>query len=514
MFTSRPTLDVTRFERWLAKIPASVAVKDWQVQGLDVWPLFSTCLVSLAILISIKHRKARAKVGGAGWQAGVLIDYTATAPLRWLASSRRNTPLPEGTLANHIVYCGSKVHARALGDVLVTAPLDVPATLMRRAGHASVFWFEDMGSDDERLGRCLNRPAYGMAGVLRAAQAKAWRFSAALDLDRLPGFSEWCREAAGMLSLSRAFLRLWLARQVELALATAHVFGGAFDSLGRPKLLVLLNGGFASTVGLTAAAKARRIPVVEVQHGADSEAAVTAPGIKPHFSAYNSAPDALITWEISPRSDPAVLAMGPIGLHVPSVVESPHASDQNGHKMLRCSFEGQKLLLAAHAERVNARREVLVSLQPGDEGLWIEDFVRSVGSGVLYWVRRHGADLGNDLNMRRFADVHSIEFELASSCALPQLLARVNAHLTRFSAVALEAAACGVPTIAVEAYARELYARNIPASLLDVETDHRAAALRLKTILEMTGAIGRVHMPKPENIAEFLERCLRVDSAS
>jgi hypothetical protein len=294
-----PYIDVSELEKWLAEVPLTVRVADWNVQALDVWPLFNTCLVSLAILTRIRQRKAFLRVGGRPWQAGVMVDYVAVSPIRWLLGASRSMCLPPDSLEDCILYCGSRVHSRQLGDISVTAPLDVPATLMRRAGHQGIFWFEDVADTEPRLHQSLNQPARGVADILLSASKNAWRYGAARDLDRLPGFSHWCALAARRLSLSTAFLRLWLARQLEFALSASRGFGEVFDAKGRPSLIIMLNGGFASTVGLVAAAKARQIPVVEVQHGADSECAVTSPGSSPHFSTYNSAPDALISWGLN-----------------------------------------------------------------------------------------------------------------------------------------------------------------------------------------------------------------------
>lgn len=501
------SIDVSGFEKWLASVPQSFQVTDWKVNGLDVWPLFNTCLVSLAILTRIQHRKAFMKVGSPGWRAGVVVDYAVAAPIRWIhgAWAWASLSLPPDRLEGCVVYCGSKVHTRELGEVIVTAPLEVPATLMRRAGHEGVFWFEGMTSADPRLDRCLNLPARGVDEILRVARIRAWRISVARDLDRLSGFLPWCDDAARILSLSPAFMRIWLARQLEVALSTARCFGEVFDAKGCPKLLVLLNGGFASTVGLTVAAKTRGVAVVEVQHGADSAAFVTAPDVQPHFSGYNSAPDAMISWEMTSRADPAVLAMGPIGLHLPRVVVAPHHSDDANHRALRNIFERQQQALSAFAHNAQARHEVLVSLQPGDQGQWLEAIARKVGPGVLYWVRRHGSDLSSEVVMRGLAGSGIFEIDLASSSALPELLARASVHLTRFSAVALEAAACGIPTIAVEAYARQLYERSIPATLLFVEPDLASAAHKLTVALSEARAGTRAQLPNVDLIVPFLE---------
>ncbi len=502
------TIDISALESWLRDTPRSVPVGAWTVQGLDLWPLFTTCLVSLAILSKIGQRRSLARVGSAAWQLGVLADHTVVSAARRLGA-KPAPELPVDPLDTCILYSGSRVHTRSVGSILVTAPLDIPATLMLRAGHRNVFWFEDMPTDDPRLSTVLNGPARGVAGLLAIARSRASHIKVAAELRNLPGFASWCASAAAFLRLSPRFLQLWLARQLKLALATMRCYGEVFDARGRPRLLVMLNGGFASTVGLTAAARTRGIPVIEVQHGADSECAVTSADHQPHFSTYNTAPDALISWEMRPRPDPAVLAMGPIGLHLPASVEQPHTRDGPGHIALRAAFGAQRQALATRSQAAGAQREVLVSLQPQDQGDWVETIARQMGPGVFFWLRRHGADLNGKAALPGTWDGSIFDVPLASSCALPELLARAEVHLTRFSAVALEAAALGVPTIAVEAYAHRLYSRSIPAPLLWVEPDLGRAAHRLGQLLDGPSPQATATLPATALMRPFMEAMLK-----
>lgn len=506
-------VDVHELERWLADLAASRDISSWRVEQLDIWPLFTTCLVSLAIQIHTRHRKALGRVGGRAWRSGVRVDYHVAAPLRWMAAGLRANLSTEDRLAGRILYYCSKVHTRTVGDAVVSPPIDVPATLMRQAGRDGVLWIEDLERGDARLTKYLTQPARGVADLMRSARAGAWRHGVAGKLDELAGFAPWCAAAADRLGFSAVFLRRWLARQAELALAAGESFGQAIDQSGHPAMLVLLNGGFATTVGLVAAAKQRHIPVVEVQHGADSEGTVTSLGMEPHFSTYNCAPDALISWESTQRIDDAVLAVGPIGLHMPAVLAKSHATDGPAHRMLCATFEAQHSALAAAALGASLRHEVLVSLQPGDRGEWLVPLAMEAGPDILFWVRRHGSDLSSgaaalDLPAATF------EVDLASSSALSHLLSRVGAHITRFSAVALEAAACGVPTMATEAYAEQLYARSIPAQLLQVETETKAAGQRLRQILDQGAVATGDRLPDVRRIVPFLEARMSSRGAS
>src|SRR5262249_46169984 len=153
--------------------------------------------------------------------------------------------------------------------------------------------------------------AFGLANLLANARGRAMRFGTRKALGAMPQFAECCATAARYLKLEDRFLQMWFARQVNLSISVADVFEHVFARDGRPDLPMLLNSCVWSTTGLVAAAKRQNVPVIEVHHGAESRSAVTAPGQQPHFSLFDTAPDALISWECCDRDDEKVFAAGP-----------------------------------------------------------------------------------------------------------------------------------------------------------------------------------------------------------
>jgi len=500
---------VSRIEKYLAAAPDGTDVLAWRLHEIDLWPLFKTCLLSLAVLMDIRQKKGPGiYVGNLPWRAGVLADHYLVS--NWCArrskrSGHHGMAMPPDQLKGQILYLASKVQARMLAGLLVSAPFDIPATLMHRAGYTGVIWYEDLGEGDEQLAHALNPPAQGVSSVLAAAYLRSCQPQTGKDLKQLPGFLAWCAGAAQCLGLSPRFLQIWLARQVNIARATMDCYGQIFDQRGPPSLLVMLNSGFATTVGITAAARSRDIRVVEVHHGEESESALTAPHQEPYFSRFNSAPDALISWELTPRRDEAVLSIGPIGLHLPSIFTQNHEADLPPHKALSKQLTAQIAKLATHARKSKTTHEILVSLQPGDDARWLARAALQ-NPDCLFWVRRHGADLSYPLPELASSKAPNIEFELASKSVLPLLLDRVGLHLTRFSAVALEAAACGVPTLATEPYALALYERHISPQLLTMEADEEALPEAIGKLLAEN--VSEKHRPLPdiEQIVPFLER--------
>ena len=98
-----------------------------------------------------------------------------------------------------------------------------------------------------------------------------------------------------------------------------------------------------------------------------------------------------------------------------------------------------------------------MSLQPVDEGGWLAEIVRQFEGNIFFWIRRHASDIHRPVPALAKGGLPWLDFSIATSTFLPILLERADVHLTRFSAVTLEAAGMDVPTIATEKYAADLY---------------------------------------------------------
>jgi len=86
------------------------------------------------------------------------------------------------------------------------------------------------------------------------------------------------------------------------------------------------------------------------------------------------------------------------------------------------------------------------------------------------------------------------------------LLERADVHLTRFSGVTLEASAMGVPTVATEAYAGDLYGRHLPRESLHVETSPHAIAARLQSLIAGRAERHVSRLPDLGGLVPFVER--------
>ncbi|WP_417432919.1 hypothetical protein [Hoeflea sp.] len=474
---------LSRLDKVLLDIPRSTDVTAWRIDGLDLWPLFVTVIAGLALHIDIGYRRGRIRVGSKAWQAAIHADYRVRPSLARLFK-RRHAASPRiitNQLPDAILLVGTRHHGRGIGDYHVIPPLDVPSLALRAAGQDTVQWLIDAGSDDPVLARLVQQPTSGIAAIMNDIQAKALNGPQSLgQLNDMPGMRQSLVEIGVLLQLKPAFLMMWFARQVDLMLSAFRSFGEVFDQQGHPKTLVIVAGGYWWSAGLSAAARARGTAVVEIEHGAERPCALTAQGQLHHFSRFNTAPEALVSWSVQDRGDPRFLALGPVGNLLPALARA-HPATAPGHRTaLDQTICNQEAALAKRAGSL--QREVLISSDDANADAWIADLVRRLPDDTFCWIRRHPAERDRPLRGADGLDPSGYDIELASGVLLPLILSRVDAHFTRFSAVTLEAAAMGVPTLATQPYAAALFGAHVPPELfklMDAETDIPGELARL-----------------------------------
>ena len=119
------------------------------------------------------------------------------------------------------------------------------------------------------------------------------------------------------------------------------------------------------------------------------------------------------------------------------------------------------------ASKPRAEREVLVTLQPGvDIADVVLQAIEMAPRGWRWWVRAHPTTAGEEAKPYRdlAADV---EVEAASALPLITLLERVDAHVTAYSSVVVEAASAGVPSIGLSPLGERLYPTEVASGALE-----------------------------------------------
>ena len=477
-----PASNLSGLNTFLRNLPGRVDVRSWRHEGLDLWPLFLTAFSGLGLHAAVGYQRRRVRVGGRIWKTAILADYWVRPVIQRFSfrSDERVSPTVNGALEGKILFVGSKSHGRDIGRYRLIPVLDTPAIALQSQGEDVCEWLIDVDCGDPEFCRFTQQvPVSGIAHVLRKARADTFLAPHSLTaLKAMPTLVAAIEELSCHLKLQSGFLMLWLSRQVDLMISAEQNFGAIFDGQGRPSTLFLVASGYWWSAGLAAAARKRGIPVVEIEHGAEGPAALSAQGQAHHFSIFNSAPQGLLSWSTIDRNDKSVLCIGPLGNLLPALVERAASSLQGPFAELLQVFQSQQRLLESRANQKRPR-EILISSDDVSSDRWITTLVDQMPDDVFCWIRRHPGESTTPLADADKLDAERYDIDLASTVLLPMLLSRVDAHITRFSAVTLEAAAMGVPTFALHEYASDLFARHVPSHLFSYVKQPADIAVRL-----------------------------------
>ena len=504
--TTTAQIDIEGFEAWMRDVPAGADVAAWQVEGCDLWPLLCSSVVSLGIQSWLGHRRHFVRVGGALWRSAIGASAIKRRLESLLGGSRAGGFEALGDLGGAHLLFASAVNASWVGPVYVCPPLDVAGLALRSEGQRTVTWFYDIPFGDDRLAASLNGPAVAGGALLERIARHSGHFNSRDALSRAPGFDGWLAEAARRLGFTPRFLLRWIARQADMMLAARDVFGQMFDRQGCPQSVLLAASGFAVTGGLAAASRARRIPVIEIQHGIERTSALTHAGSRVAFSGFNTAPDGFLSWSTVPSANERVLSIGPTAVHLPSLVAGAAAALEGMVERLNATMLEQRSLLAQKIAQPNCV-ELLISLQEEDSLAWVGALAAQMPRDTFFWIRRHPSMRHRPPPALPGLDGSRYDTALASDAALQMLLERAAVHVTEYSGVTIEAAANGVPTVATNRYAQSHFAPLIPPDLFAFAEDAPTAARKVEAFLAQRGRSSRgVAGPDLSGIAAFVER--------
>jgi hypothetical protein len=229
------------------------------------------------------------------------------------------------------------------------------------------------------------------------------------------------------------------------------------------------------------------------------------------FWKFNTAPNGFIAWSSTHRKDAPVLAVGPIALHLPELVNSTGPQFGGAVERLRKDMQSHTALLQKRAAApfgsdTRSKIEVLISPQEGDSMEWIAALAAKLPPNVFFWIRLHPSIRHQRLPAIPDLPPDRYDISLASEVSLSALLERVSVHVTQYSAVSIEAAACGVPTVATYRYADDAFQQDIPPSLFSYADSSQSAAERIAGFLREGRQTGWAASEDLSRIPDFLNR--------
>jgi hypothetical protein len=471
----------------------SIPVNEWQVAGIQVWPLVRVRLYFSGLSHDFdaanttrvpRIRLPRSVAKLADMARGALRKQIAS--LRDRGGRRRPARPAAVFLSDGVSF--AKFHGKWIErfcDPLIEA--------LREVGIASDLWVPT---------HYYHAPRYSTSDWIqpqldRAQLHAALRSSAQDRRDgRLPGYDEFLSllRARGFATHDLAAARI--SMDATRIAAGARYFRGRLRAL-QPRLAFVVSYYSIEGYALIKACKDLAIPTVDLQHGVQGRlhpaygrfTAVPAGG-------YELLPDYFWTWS---ALEARVIEEWSVarGIHKVVVGGNPWletwlAADID--PVLKYDQQVRRL-----QEATGARRHVLVTLQTGlsFENLLdpLAALARRAGAQWHWWIRLHpgmhgfGADVAQRLSARGMSN---FDVDAASNLPLYALLRNVNLHVTYSSSVVLEAAAFGVPSFVCSETGNDLFAHEIEAGQARyLRLEAQSAVEELESFASAAPVLGR-----------------------
>lgn len=245
-----------------------------------------------------------------------------------------------------------------------------------------------------------------------------------------------------------------------------HAFALSLFSRCRPRAVLYSNFANLEKMGFTLAAKRLGIPTADIMHGFVEYRSITLdhPALPPEV--LSPLPDAIWCWGRVSRD--ALLARK----------KERHQAWRRafvaGHpwKSMYRDFSGDDTCLADLRRSIpTGKRVALYCHEPSVHNAPFEDYLptdilgaMTGGDDVFWLVRMHPRSGHLRERMREFMAARGVrlfEADLASRCVLDDLFSLADVVVTKFSVVAMEAAACGVAVITTHPAGRDIFADHI-----------------------------------------------------
>jgi hypothetical protein len=234
-----------------------------------------------------------------------------------------------------------------------------------------------------------------------------------------------------------------LCRRLTQFLRCVQYFESKLNTISPSIIFVVC---FYSLPGMALMHAGRRLGIttVDLQHGVQGEAhSAYGSWYAQPADGYSCLPDYFWVW--SEREQEALQSLAPAHRTVVGGnIQMAYWSDKRHAGQLKL----QELI-----EKSGRRQVVLVTLQPGGEHL-VKELLQAIDSRACpdcFWlIRLHPAMIlqyQERLNLELQAYQHCCESLMVSKLPLPVVLELIDAHLTLFSSVTIEAGQLGIPTL-------------------------------------------------------------------
>ncbi|MBK9077966.1 MAG: hypothetical protein IPL91_01980 [Hyphomicrobium sp.] len=304
------------------------------------------------------------------------------------------------------------------------------------------------------------QPTITIETEFRAVRKDAQKL-AKIDLDALPAFTKWWDELDGVLDGQTITTREHIATVILQTAATGAWLHQAIAQY-RPRAVLVASYYGLLGHGSSWACRKLNVPVADVQHGVSGIGHHAYDWPSAPVEGYNTLPTTFLKWSQREVDDmltgtrhwrPTIVSIGNNWRLLDDVLEKQIAPDVLPEAGRIAAYDALKAAEAQIKEIKRGRgpgKDILVAMHPDEQLPWLADLRKIAPPNWRFWLRLHPGEYrgGAGLEQRR-AELSGDNLIVAPATELPLnvLLRHMDAVVTKYSSVALDAHAYGVPSV-------------------------------------------------------------------
>jgi hypothetical protein len=428
--------------------------------------------------------------------------------------------LPKATKSADVLCLGYATNHKKMGSGYFQLCMDPLRQALAEAGLESACLIAGMDEIHEGIVQASALAVHGIERQFRAVRGLA-KQTPPVELVSFPGFADWWDGLSEVLD-GQMFVTI---EHIESVIQQTAVVGYWLrNHLGRAKPKAVLVSAYYGLIGHGGSWACRQlgIPIADVQHGVAGSTHHAYSWPNAPRDGFNTLPTAFFTWSDQECEDlrrtsgewtPGLLAVGNVWRLLDESLangESRRIFRPGAIRTARREVKEDQASICAIKERTLGNKDILLALHPDEPIPWFGTLRRLCPREWRFWIRLHPGEFKNNeaLAQRLAENLDERTFVIEpSQVPLNVILSEVDVVLTKFSSVALDARAYGVPTVAYSDAARvffgnpemhrvkyvPLYPETIKSALVQRLSGYRSTDAEKMTI-ESFNVLGRKAM--------------------
>lgn len=451
----------------------------WKYGGLDIWPIIKAQILTRASNIYNAGRtmalSASTQVAQEPFLRRVASHFRKPSfePVKAENIPNLDWPaLPRHALAADVLCLGYSTNHKQFNESYFQLCMDPLRVALEKVGVSSACLITGMKESDEAIQKAALKETYGIEVQFKVVRSMA-KLLPPINLLEYPGFPRFWRELERLLG----GMFMPIEHLEKIIRETAVVGHWLHHCLKASDVKGVIVSAYYGLMGHGGAWACRRLglPIFDVQHGIAGKAHHAYSWPNAPVIGFNTVPSGFLTWSqgeanemrsVAGASSPTLIPVGNVWRLLEDMLDNTGDSrlleKSVAHRVNAYLRQETQTILSAK-ERTVGTTDILLALHPDEKVPWLNDLVAQTDGRWRFWIRAHPGELRNVQALeKRKSEIGDNVFIIESSQApLNVILRNVDVILTKYSSVAFDAAAFGVPTVAYSEAARFFFGSSL-----------------------------------------------------